>query len=537
MLDVCGISKIFPDKKLFSNINLKFLPGNVYGIIGANGVGKSTFLKILSGEIEASEGQIIKDKNARMSVLSQNHDEYNDYNVTDVVIMGNKELYQINLEKNKIYENPEATMEDYEKASVLEQQYGEMGGWNAENDAQTLLSNLGIESSKWNLKMSELKANEKVKVLLAKALFGNPDILIMDEPTNRLDLRTIKWLENFLMDYPNIVIVVSHDSDFLDAICTHIIDIDYSEAKLFVGNYSFWKQTSQLLIEMQQKTNLKKEEQAQKLKEFIARFSANASKSKQATSRKKLLEKIVIDEIKPSSRKYPYIKFDLNRLPGKQILSVKNLTYINDAGDILFENVSFSLKPGDKMVIIGNDDIAKTRLLEILIGKRKPTSGIVEWGITITPNYFPSNNSEYFQESKSIIDWLSKWPLNNTTQETKDNSDARMRAFLGRMLFSNDSVFKNVKVTSGGEKVRLMMSKLMLEESNFLIFDQPLDHLDSESIDSLIEAIKNYKSSCIFTTYNRAMIKECANVLLEIKPKESYLFYGNLEEYEEAMEY
>ncbi|MGX9372883.1 ABC-F family ATP-binding cassette domain-containing protein [Mycoplasma sp. 3398] len=537
MLDVCGISKIFPDKKLFTNINLKFLPGNVYGIIGANGVGKSTFLKILSGEIEATEGQIIKEKNARMSVLSQNQDEFNDFNVTDVVIMGNRELYQINIEKNKIYENPEATMEDYEKASHLEQLFGEMGGWNAENDAQTLLSNLGIEPEKWNMQMSNLKANEKVKVLLAKALFGNPDILIMDEPTNRLDLKTIKWLENFLMDYPNIVIVVSHDSDFLDAICTHIIDIDYSEAKLFVGNYSFWKQSSQLLVEMQQKTNLKKEEQAQKLREFIARFSANASKSKQATSRKKLLEKIVIDELKPSSRKYPYIKFELNRLPGKQILNVHNLTYKNENGDTLFENVTFSLKPGDKMVIVGNDDIAKTRFLEILMNRRKPTSGTVEWGITISPNYFPSNNQEYFNESESIIDWLSKWPLNNTTQETKDNSDARMRAFLGRMLFSNDSVFKNVQVTSGGEKVRLMMSKLMLEESNFLIFDQPLDHLDSESIDSLIEGVKSYKSSCIFTTYNRAMIKECANVILEIKPKSSFLFYGNLDEYEEAMGY
>lgn len=537
MLDVCNLAKVFPDKKLFTNVNLKFLPGNVYGIIGANGVGKSTFLKILSGDIEASEGQIIKEKNARMSVLSQNQNEFDDYIATDVVIMGNKELYQINLEKTKIYEDPNATIQDYEKASHLEEKFGEMGGWNAENDAQTLLSNLGIEPEKWTMKMSDLKANEKVKVLLAKALFGNPDILVMDEPTNRLDLKTIKWLENFLMDYPNIVIVVSHDSDFLDAICTHIIDIDYSEAKLFIGNYSFWKQSSQLLIEMQQKQNLKKEEIAQKLKDFIARFSANASKSKQATSRKKLLDKIVIDEIKPSSRKYPFIQFNLNRTPGKQILTVKNLTYVNDNGDTLFENVSFTIHPGEKMVIIGNDDIAKTRLLEILMGKRKPTSGTVEWGITIKPNYFPNNNLEYFKEPMSIMDWISKWPLNNTTQETKDNSDSRMRAFLGRMLFSNDSVFKNVNVTSGGEKVRLMMAKLMLEESNFLIFDQPLDHLDSESINSLIEAIKNYKSSCIFTTYNRAMIKECASVILEIKPTSSYLFYGTLEEYEEAMGY
>lgn len=537
MLDVCGISKIFPDKKLFTNVNLKFLPGNVYGIIGANGVGKSTFLKILSGEIEPSEGQIVKEKNARMSVLSQNQDEFNELNVTDVVVMGNKELFDLNIEKNKIYEDPNATMEDYERASHLEQKFGELGGWNAENDAQTLLANLGIAQSKWNLKMKELKANEKVKVLLAKALFGNPDILIMDEPTNRLDLKTIKWLENFLMDYPNIVIVVSHDSKFLDQICTHIVDIDFSEARVFVGNYTFWKTSSELILDMQQRQNLKKEEQAQKLKEFIARFSANASKSKQATSRKKLLEKIQIDELKPSSRKSPFIKFDICRMLGKQILKAENLTYVNEHGETLFENVSFNLRPGDKMVVIGDDDIAKTRLLEILMGKIKPTSGEVSWGITIKPNYFPSNNSEYFEEDETILEWIAKWPLSNSTQETKDNSDSRMRSFLGRMLFSNDSVFKKVKVTSGGEKVRLMFSKLMIEESNFLIFDQPLDHLDSEAIDALIEALKSYKGSAIFTTYNQAMINECATIILEIKPQESFLFYGNLEEYEKAMGY
>lgn len=537
MLEVSNLSKVFPDKKLFTNVNLKFLPGNVYGIIGANGAGKSTFLKILSGEIEPTEGQIIKDKNARLSVLSQNQNEFDDFNVTEVVIMGNKELYDLNIEKNKIYENPNATTEDYEKASLLEQKYGEMGGWNAENDAQQLLASLGIEKEKWNLLMKELKASEKVKVLLAKALFGNPDILIMDEPTNRLDLKAIKWLENFLIDYDHIVIVVSHDSDFLDQICTHIIDIDFSEARQFVGNYSFWKSSSELLLDMKQKANLKKEEQAAKLKEFIARFSANASKSKQATSRKKLLEKIEFEDIKPSSRKYPFIKFDLNRLPGKQVLNVENLTYKNEKGETLFENVSFTLKPNDKMVIIGEDDIAKTRLLEILIGKIKPTSGKVNWGITITPNYFPMNNLEYFQNDETILEWISKWPLNNSTQETKDNSDSRMRGFLGRMLFSGDSVFKNIKVTSGGEKVRLMFSKLMLEESNFLMLDQPLDHLDAESIDSLINGISEYKGSCIFTTYNRAMIKQCANVILEIKPKESFLFYGDLEEYEKAMGY
>ena len=535
MLEVSNLSKIFSDKKLFSNVNLKFLPGNVYGIIGANGVGKSTFLKILSGEQEQSEGQIIKDKNARLSVLGQNQNEFDNLIVTEVVIMGNKELYDLNIEKNRIYENPNATSEDYEKASLLEQKYGEMGGWNAENDAQTLLSNLGIEKSKWETKMSELKANEKVKVLLAKALFGNPDILIMDEPTNRLDLKTIKWLENFLANYEHIVIVVSHDSDFLDEICTHIIDIDYNEAKLFTGNYSFWKESSQLLLEMQQKLNLKKEEQAAKLKEFIARFSANASKSKQATSRKKLLEKIEIDEIKPSSRKYPFIKFDINRPLGKQILKVEGLTYKNELGETLFENVSFNLKAGDKLAIVGDDDIAKTKFLEIIFGKIKPLSGTIEWGITVKPNYLPNNNLEFFQNSETIIQWISKWPLNNSTKETKDNSDSRMRSFLGRMLFSNDSVFKNVNVTSGGEKVRLMLSKLMLEESNFLIFDQPLDHLDSESIDSLIEAIKTYKGSSIFTTYNHTMIRDCANVILEIRPTESFIFYGDLEEYEKLI--
>ncbi|WP_438341397.1 ABC-F family ATP-binding cassette domain-containing protein [Mycoplasma sp. 3341] len=537
MLEVQNLSKIFSDKKLFQNVNLKFLPGNTYGIIGANGVGKSTFLKILAGQEEQSSGEIIKSKGSRLSVLSQNQNEFDDFIVTEVVIMGNQDLYKIQEEKNAIYANPEASKEDYERASVLEEKFGEMGGWNAENDAQTLLSGLGIDKEKWTMPMAKLKANEKVKVLIAKALFGNPDILIMDEPTNHLDLKTIKWLENFLIDYENIVIVVSHDSDFLDAVCTHTVDIDFNEARLFTGNYSFWKQSSQLIMEMQKQANLKKEEQAAKLKEFIARFSANASKSRQATSRKKALEKIVIDEIKPSSRKYPFINFDLNRAPGKQILEVENLSYINDKGETLFQNVSFTLKPGEKMAIIGDDDIAKTKLLEIIMGLEKPTSGTVNWGITITPNYFPNNNEKFFQNDMTILEWISQWPLNNSTQETKDNSDHRMRAYLGRMLFSNDSVFKKVKVTSGGEKARLMFSKLMLEESNFLVFDQPTDHLDSESIDSLVEAIQKYKSGTIFTTYNRGLVKEAANVILEVKNNESFLFYGNLDEYEEAMGY
>ncbi|QJG66784.1 ABC-F family ATP-binding cassette domain-containing protein [Mycoplasma phocoenae] len=537
MLEVQNLSKIFSDKKLFQNVNLKFLPGNTYGIIGANGVGKSTFLRIISGQEEQSSGEVIKSKGSRLSVLSQNQNEFDDEIVTNVVIMGNQELYKIQSEKNAIYENPEATVEDYERASELESKFGEMGGWTAENDAQILLSGLGIPEEKWMIPMNKLKAVEKVKVLIAKALFGNPDILIMDEPTNHLDLKTIKWLENFLIDYENIVIVVSHDSDFLDSVCTHTVDIDFSEARLFSGNYSFWKQSSQLIMEMRKQSNLKKEEQAAKLKEFIARFSANASKSRQATSRKKALDKIVLDDIKPSSRKYPFINFELNRAPGKQILEVNNLSYINEKGETLFENVSFVLKNGEKMAIVGDDDIAKTRLLEIIMGKIQPTSGTVEWGITIKPNYFPNNNKEFFENDMNIIDWISQWPLNNSTQETKDNSDHRMRAYLGRMLFSNDSVFKKVKVTSGGEKARLMFSKLMLEESNFLVFDQPTDHLDSESIDSLIEAMEKYRSGLIFTTYNRGLVKAAANVILEVKQNESFLFYGTLDEYEEEMGY
>ncbi|RIV16899.1 ABC-F family ATP-binding cassette domain-containing protein [Mycoplasmopsis gallopavonis] len=536
MLEVQNLSKIFVDKKLFENVNLKFTPGNTYGIIGANGAGKSTFLKILAGNIEPTSGQILREKNKRISVLSQDHNAYDDFDVTEVVIMGNTDLYQIKQEKDAIYMNPEATMEDYERAAELEDRFGELGGWTAENDAQELLSNLHIPKEKWNVKMSELTANQKIKVLLAKALFGNPDILIMDEPTNHLDLRSIRWLENFLIDYKNVVIVVSHDSDFLDAICTHIVDIDYNEAKIYTGNYSFWKQSSELAREMMKASNMKKEAQIEKLKEFIARFSANASKSKQATSRKKSLEKIQLDEIKPSNRKYPYVRWEMNRDHGKQILTVENLTYKNENGDTLFENVNFTLRPGEKMVIIGDDDIAKTRLLECLVGLKTPTSGTIEWGQTITYSYFPNDNSKYFNTDETILDWISKWPLENKEKENRENDDARMRGFLGRMLFSNDSVFKKVSVTSGGEKARLMFSRMMLLESNFIILDQPLDHLDTESIDSVIEGVKAYKGGAIFTTYNRAFVNQCADVILElVSPTKSFLFRGTLEEYEEAI--
>ncbi len=535
MLEVDNLSKIFSDKKLFENVTLKFTEGNTYGIIGANGAGKSTFLKILAGEVESTSGFVKKDKNARLSVLSQDHNAYNEMIVTEVVIMGNSELHKIKEEKDAIYANPNATMEDYEKAGELEDKYGELGGWTAENDAQELLSGLNIPKEKWEVQMKELTANQKIKVLLAKALFGNPDILIMDEPTNHLDIHSIKWLENFLIDYPHIVIVVSHDSDFLDSICTHIVDIDYNEAKMYTGNYSFWKQSSELAKEMMKQSNEKKEVQIEKLKTFIARFSANASKSRQATSRKKLLDKITLDEIKPSNRKYPYIAWELNRDLGKDVLTVENLSYKNPNGEYLFRDVSFTLARGEKMALLGEDDIAKTKLLQCLVDEIKPASGSIKWGQTIKNSYYPNDNSKYFNEDMTIIEWLSQWPLENTTEETRDVSDQRMRGFLGRMLFSNDSVFKKVSVTSGGEKARLMFSRMMLLEANFIILDQPLDHLDTESIDSVIEGVKSYKGGAIFTTYNSAFINNCANVILDINPNNSFIFHGSLNEYEEAM--
>lgn len=539
MLEVTNLSKIFADKKLFDDVTLKFLEGNTYGVIGANGAGKSTFLKILSSEIEPTSGNVFVEKNKRISVLEQDHNKYNDVVVTDLVIMGNSELYKIQEEKNAIYENPESSEKDFERAAHLEEEFGEKGGWNAENDAHILLEALGIPKEKFNFKMSELKSSEKIKTLLAKALFGNPDILIMDEPTNHLDLKAIKWLINFITEYENLVIIVSHDSDFLDQVCTNIVDIDFGKAKIFSGNYSFWKQSSQLLAEMQKQSNLKKEEQIAKLQAFVDKFSANASKSKQATSRKKALEKIQLDEIVPSSRKYPFIRFNINSRVGKQVLEVNNLSYTDSKGNLLFENVSFSLKGDDKMVILGDDDIAKTKLLDIIAGKEKNFSGEIKWGSTIEFDYFPVNNSEYFSGAQDLkmIDWLRNFALENKKDENKDVSDNRMRSFLGKMLFSGDSVFKEVSKLSGGEKARLMFSKMMIKENNMIIFDQPLNHLDSESIDSVIEAFNVYESPIIFTSYNRGLIRE-ANLILEIKnPKESFIFRGSLDDYEKKMGY
>lgn len=536
MLELRNLSKIFPDKKLFENVNLSFAQGNTYGIIGANGAGKSTLLKIISGEVSASSGTVLYEPTKRISTLSQDTTLFDEEMVTQTVIAGNHLLMEIEKEKNAIYENVNATEEDYVRASKLEDMYGEAGGWSAEQDAQNLLSNLGVPKHKWEVQMKELKANEKVKVLLARALFGKPDILIMDEPTNRLDLAAIKWLENFLIDYPNVVLVVSHDSAFLDAVCTHVVDIDYGKAELFVGNYSFWKESSQLALELKRSHNLKKEEQIAKLKEFIAKFSANASKSGQATSRKKALEKIVLDEIKPSNRRYPFIKFELFRTPGKQILEVKNLSAKDASGNYLFKNLSFVLQANKKMILIGEDDLAKTKLLDILAGVETEYEGEVLWGSTIKYSYFPVNHSSFFNTEENLLDWLSQYPLQNTIEEWRDNSNHKMRSYLGRMLFGSDAVFKKVNVTSGGEKARLMFTKMMLQESNFLIMDQPLDHLDTESIDSVIEALVNYKSAVIVATYNKALISKVADVILNLKPENSTFFLGNLEEYESRMQ-
>lgn len=536
MLEVRELSKIFADKTLFQNVNLKFTEGNTYGIIGANGAGKSTFLKILAGLIEPSSGSIHISQNQRISVLSQNHFEFDEFNVTDVVIMGNQKLYQIQQEKDQIYANPDATEADYNRAGELEEKFGLLGGWSAENDAHILLSALEIPKKYWNSKMSDLKSGYKVKVLLAKALFGNPDILIMDEPTNHLDFKAIKWLKEFLINYKNVVLIVSHDSDFLDQVCTHTVDIDYGEIKIFTGNYSFWKQSSELLKELQKNANAKKEEQIAKLEAFIAKFSANASKSAQATSRKKSLEKIQLEEIKPSSRKYPYIRFGVFPRPGKQVLNVENLSYKNPlTGNFLFQNISFNLLPGQKMVIFAEDDLVKTKLLEILTGKEMPTSGTISWGSTIKFDYLPANNDSFFNGDLDLLSWISQWPSLNLQPENKDNSTQRMRGFLGRMFFNGDQVFKKVSVTSGGEKVRLMFAKMMLSESNFLLFDQPLNHLDSESIDSFIEALKLYDSGVIFTTFNLALINEVANVILDIKEDSAIFFQGNLAEYEKKI--
>lgn len=508
MLTVTGVTIRFGKRTLFEDVNIKFNKGCCYGIIGANGAGKSTFLKVLSGDIEPSKGDVSKEKTERISVLKQDHFAYEDYRVLDTVIMGNQELYSIMKEKDEIYSKPDFSEEDGMKAAKLEERFAELDGWNAEADAAELLNDVGIETEKHEKLMKDLEPREKVKVLLAQALFGNPDILLLDEPTNDLDLKTINWLEEFLIDFENTVIVVSHDRYFLNKVCTHIADVDYGKIKVYPGNYDFWYESSQLALKQMKEANKKKEEKIKELQDFIARFSANASKSKQATSRKKTLEKIELDEIKPSNRKYPYIDFKPDREPGKEILKVEGLTKTIN-GEKVLDNVTFTVKPSDKIAFLADNENAKTVLFQILAGELEPDSGTVTWGTTITNNYFPKDNNYLFESDLNITDWLRQY--------SKDPDETYVRSFLGRMLFSGEEALKKVNVLSGGEKVRCVLSKIMLSGANLLIFDEPTNHLDMESITALNEGMKKFNGIILFTSHDHQLTQTVANRIIDLK--------------------
>lgn len=507
MIQVSNVSLKFGKRTLFEDVNIKFTNGNCYGLIGANGSGKSTFLKLLSGELETTTGEITITKGERLSFLKQDHYQFDDKRVIDVVIMGNTKLYEIMEEKDKMYSQTEFTEEDGMKLANLEAEFMNLDGWNAEPDAAQLLNNLGVKEEYHYMDMKELPVKLRVKVLLAQALFGNPDILLLDEPTNSLDIEAIKWLEEFLINFNNTVIIVSHDRHFLNKVCTHICDIDYSKIKLYIGNYDFWYESSELLQRQMKESNKKKEEKIKELQSFIARFSANASKSKQATSRKKMLEKIQLDEIVPSSRKYPYIDFKIEKPAGKEILKVENLTKEIDGKKIL-NKISFTVLKGDKICFLAEDDMVKTTLFNILMGKEKYDSGSIEWGKTINPGYLPQDNNEYFKTDKNIMEWIGQF------YDIKD--ETILRGFLGRMLFSGEDVFKKVSVLSGGEKARCMLSKMMLEEPNFLILDEPTNHLDLESITSLNKGLCNFKGELFFTSRDYELNSTVANRVIEI---------------------
>ena len=507
MIQVNNVSLKFGKRTLFEDVNIKFTNGNCYGLIGANGSGKSTFLKILSGEIETTTGEVVVSKNERVSFLKQDHYQYDEKSVIDVVIMGNDKLYKIMEEKEKMYQQTEFSDEDGMRLANLEAEFMDLDGWNAEASAATLLSNLGIPEKHHYSLMRELPVKERVKVLLAQALFGNPDILLLDEPTNSLDLEAIRWLEEFLINFNNTVIIVSHDRHFLNKVCTHIADIDYGKIKLYVGNYDFWYESSELLQKQMRDSNKKKEEKIKELQSFIARFSANASKSKQATSRKKMLEKIQLDEIIPSSRKYPYIDFKIEKPAGKEILKVENLTKEVDGKKIL-DKVSFTILKGDKVAFIAQNDMVKTTLFNILLGIEKYDKGSIEWGKTIVPGYLPQDNTDYFKTDKNIMEWIGQYY--NIKDETV------LRGFLGRMLFSGDDVFKKVNVLSGGEKARCMLSKIMLESPNLLVLDEPTNHLDLESITSLNKGLINFQGEVLFTSRDYELNNTLANRVIEI---------------------
>ena len=507
MLNTIGVTVRFGKRVLFEDVNIKFAKGNCYGIIGANGAGKSTFLKVLSGELEPSKGEVVLDKGERLSILKQDHFAYEDFRVLDTVIMGNHELYDIMKEKDALYSKADFSEEDGMKAAKLEERFAELDGWNAESDAAMLLTGLGIETSLHEKLMKEIEAKDKVKVLLAQALFGNPDVLLLDEPTNDLDIKTINWLQEFLINFDNTVIVVSHDRYFLNKVCTHIADVDFGKIKVYPGNYDFWYESSQLALKQMREQNKKKEEKIKELQEFIARFSANASKSKQATSRKKSLEKIELDEIKPSNRKYPYIDFKPDREPGKEILEVKNVSKTIN-GEKVLDNVSFAVKKDDKIAILSDNEIAKTTLFQILAGELEPDEGTVTFGTTITKDYFPKDNNYLFDNDLILVDWLRQY--------SKDPDETYVRSFLGRMLFSGEEALKKVNVLSGGEKVRCVLSKLMLSGANFLVFDEPTNHLDMESITALNEGMTKFKGNLIFTSHDHQLTQTVANKIIDL---------------------
>ena len=526
MITVSNVSFQFGGQLLFKDVDLKFTPGNCYGIIGANGAGKSTFLKILCGELQATKGEVIIPHTVRMSVLKQDHFAYETYTVLDTVIMGNHRLYEIIKEKDAIYAKEDFSDEDGLKAAELEAEFAELNGWEAESDASKLIQGLGLTDSYLYMMMSELKESEKVKVLLAQALFGNPDIILLDEPTNGLDIDAVMWLENFLSDYFGTVLVVSHDRHFLNDVCTNIVDIDYSGIKMYVGNYEFWYESSQLIQRMIKLQNKKNEEKIAELQSFIARFSANKSKSRQATSRRKLLDKLTVEELPSSSRRYPFIEFEMDREPGKEILYVDGLS--KTIGDnVLFKNLTFRVLKGDKIAFIGNE-LALTNLFKILMEEETADSGEFKFGVSITASYFPHDNSSYFDDCElSILDWMRQY--------SKDQTETYLRGFLGKMLFSNDSVFKQVSVLSGGEKVRCMFSRMMLFGSNMLLVDQPTDHLDLESITAVNNAMLSFKGNILFSSHDYEILNTVANRIIEILPDGNFI--DRVGSYENYLDY
>jgi len=511
MITLSNVSLRFADRKLFDDVNIKFTPGNCYGLIGANGAGKSTLIKILSGDIEPSTGDVIITPGERLAVLKQNQFEYEEFEVLQTVIMGHTRLYEVMKEKDAIYMKEDFTEEDGMKAAELEGEFAELNGWEAESEAAILLKGLGITEALHDKKMSELQAGEKVKVLLAQALFGQPDILLLDEPTNNLDLKAVQWLENFLINFENTVIVVSHDRHFLNQVCTHMADLDFGKVQLYVGNYDFWYESSQLAQRLMGDANKKKEEKIKELQNFIARFSSNASKAKQATSRKKLLDKITLDDIKPSSRRYPFVGFTPEREVGNDLLTVEGISKTVDGVKVL-DNVRFTVNKGDKIAFVGKNDVAITTLFKILMGEMEPDTGSFKWGITTSQAFFPKDNSEFFENSDmNLIEWLRQF-------SPQDESESFLRGFLGRMLFSGEEVMKKASVLSGGEKVRCMLSKMMLSGANVLVLDDPTNHLDLESITALNDGLIAFKGTALFTSHDHQFIQTIANRIIEVTP-------------------